>query len=346
MTTKLLASALVALGIAAPLGAQRPVRIGPVYSSLSLDDGTGSSRHFSAFGGSLAFLTADDDETGLSVIRYNDLSTSPGCPRSLTFVGLDDNYFPVGASGIAPFASTEVGVARVLDSDRNLAQEILGVPCAAAAQTTTQIGFGFGFGLRVTAGKDASGQVEGRFFQVPNSAIQALELRANVSVLLGPPRVTQMTAGTLGPAVAFLIPISGPLKGRGPLLGVRFRRDTKKPSSVLGLEVDWAPLKITGTCPSTGCNEDAILFQPGYEASYRPSWGRIYGELGPVLAGFFSQGPDRGVAQGAQGGFGVDIEQRGVLYNLSSRLVWFQPGSGGNVFAVQVGASVGPAIRH
>ncbi|HEX4633758.1 MAG TPA: hypothetical protein VH163_08000 [Gemmatimonadales bacterium] len=345
MNTRLLVLALAGLTVGAPLTAQRPFRIGPVYSSLSLQDANGASHQFTAFGGTLALLTADDDETGLSIVRYNDLATSSSCPRNLTFFGLDDNYFPVGPSGIAPFASTEVGVARVLDSDKSLGQELLGLPCSGA-QTTTQIGFGFGLGLRVTAGKDASAQIEGRFFQVPQSAIQALEVRANVSLLLGTPRVTQLTNGTLGPALAFVIPISGPLKGRAPFLGVRFRRDTKKASSVLGLEVDWAPLQITGTCPSTGCNEDAVLFQPGYEASYRPSWGRIYGELGPVLAGFFSQGPDRGVAQGAQGGFGVEMEKNGVLYNFSSRLLWFQPGSGGNVFGVQLGVSVGPAIRH
>lgn len=340
MNTRLLVLALAGLRVATPLAAQRPIRIGLLYSSLSLQDINGTSHSFSGVGGTIAFLTADDDETGFSIVRHNDLATS-GCPRSLTFFGLDDDYFPVGTAGLAPFASTEVGLARVLDTDKLL----LGLGSCSAPQTTSQIGYGFGFGLRITAGKDASGQVEGRFFQVPNSAIQSLELRANVSLLMGPPRVTQMTNGTLGPAVAFLIPISGPLKGRAPFLGVRFRRDTKKASNVLGLEVDWAPLSITGTCPATGCAEDAVLFQPGYEASYRPSWGRIYGELGPVLAGFFSQGPDRGVAQGAQGGLGVDVEKNGVLYNLSSRLLWFQPGSGGNVFAVQVGVSVGPAIR-
>jgi len=340
MTKRLLPWMIGAAALAGPLAAQRPVRLGPLYSSISLDDQSGTSHHFSAFGASIAVLTADDDETGVSVIRYNDLATST-CPRSLTFFGLDDDYFPVGASGIAPFASTEVGVARVLDTDKGL----LGLSCSAPA-TTTQIGFGFGFGLRVTAGKDASGQLEGRFFQVPNSAIQSLELRANVSVLVGPPRVTQLTNGTLGPAVAFLIPVSGPLQGRGPLLGLRFRRDTKKASSVLGLEIDWAPFRASAACSGTGCDEDAVLFEPGYEASLRPSWGRCYAELGPVLAGFFSQGPDRGVAQGAQGGVGVDVEKNGVLYNLSSRLLWFQPGSGGNVFAVQVGVSVGPAVRH
>lgn len=340
MTIRLSLLALAGAACVAPLAAQRPLRIGPVYSSLSLEDASGTSHHFSGFGGSVALLTGDDDETGLSILRYNDLATS-ACPRSLTFFGLDDDYFPVGASGIAPFASTELGLARVLDTDKGL----LGLSCSAP-QTTTEIGFGFGFGLRITAAGDASGQVEGRFFQVPNSAIQALEVRANVSILVGPPRVTQLTNGTLGPSVGFLIPISGPLKGRGPLLGVRFRRDTKKRSSVLGLEVDWAPLKAAAACSGTGCAEDAVLFQPGYEASYRPAWGRIYGELGPVLAGFFSQGPDRGVAQGAQGGLGVDVEKNGILYNLSSRLLWFQPGSGGNVFAVQLGVSIGPAIRR
>src|SRR4029077_18523838 len=113
MNTRLLLLALAGACLAAPALGQRTVRIGPVYSSVSLDDGSGVSHHFSAYGGTLALLTADDDETGFTVMRYNDLSTS-SCPRSLTFFGLDDNYFPVGASGVAPFASTEVGIARVL----------------------------------------------------------------------------------------------------------------------------------------------------------------------------------------------------------------------------------------
>src|SRR5689334_22230844 len=156
MNTRLLLLALAGAGLAAPAAAQRPVRIGPVYSSLSLQDASGVGHHFSAFGGTIALLTADDDETGFSIVRYNDLSTS-SCPRSLTFFGLDDDYFPVGASGVAPFASTSLGLARVLDTDKGL----LGLSCSAA-QTTSEIGYGFGLGLRITAGKDASGQVEGR----------------------------------------------------------------------------------------------------------------------------------------------------------------------------------------
>jgi hypothetical protein len=303
-----------------------------------LDDASGASHSFSAFGVSLALLTADDDETGLSIARHNNLSTD-NCERSLTFVGLDQNYYPVGAGGIAPFASSELGVARVIDADRGL----LGF--CGAATPSTEIGFGFGLGVRVNAGPDAAAMIEGRFFQVPNSAIQALEIRANVSLLLGVPRTTGLLSGTLGPAVSYMIPISGPLEGRGLQLGVRFRRDTKKPSSVLGLEIDYAPFKATQSCSGAGCAENAVLFAPSYEASLRPSWGRFYGEIGPLLAGFFSQGPDRGVAQGAQGGLGVDLNRGGVLYNLNGRVIWFQPGSGGNVFAVQVGVSIAPTIR-
>src|SRR2546429_4547964 len=55
--------------------AQRRIRIGPTYSSLALDDGSGSSHSFSSFGGSAALITGDDGEAGLSIAGYNDLST-------------------------------------------------------------------------------------------------------------------------------------------------------------------------------------------------------------------------------------------------------------------------------
>src|SRR5205823_3062713 len=38
---------------------QRRFRIGPTYSSLSLDDGSGSSHSFSSWGGSAALITGD-----------------------------------------------------------------------------------------------------------------------------------------------------------------------------------------------------------------------------------------------------------------------------------------------
>src|SRR5439155_1759932 len=85
--------------------------------------------------------------------------------------------------------------------------------------------------------------------------------------------------GTLGPAASYLVPLSGPLRALSPFVGVRFRRDTKKLSSSVGLEIDFAPMKVTGSCTDPGCRPAAILFAPGYEAGVRPPWGRVYGEV-------------------------------------------------------------------
>jgi len=122
-------------------------------------------------------------------------------------------------------------------------------------------GTGFGMGMRFNLGAQAAAVFEGRFFQVPNSAIQTLEGRANFSFLLGPPRETQLLNGTLGPTVGLLGRLSGAFESRGPTLGVRFRRDTKKAGS-LGLQVEYAPLRVTTSCTS-GCEPFAILFAPG-----------------------------------------------------------------------------------
>src|SRR5207237_8612448 len=121
------------------------------------------------------------------------------------------------------------------------------------------------------------------------------EGRANISLAFGSPRKTELLNGTLGPALGILTRLSGPMEGRGPTLGVRFRRDTKKAGS-LGLQIDYAPLRVTG-CTSN-CEPAAVLFAPGYEPSLRPSWGRLYVDLGFLLAGFPSVGSDRGLAKG------------------------------------------------
>ena len=211
---------------------------------------------------------------------------------------------------------------------------------------TSEISFGFGLGLRVNVGRYVVAIVEGRFFEVPNSGIQYLEARANVSLSLGSPRTGELRAGTVGPAVAALVPVSGPLRARGPLLGVRFRRDTRKSGSVVGLEIAYAPLRVSGTCTLPGCAPNAILFAPGYEASLRPPWGRLYLEAGLLVAGFYSQGPDRGVAQGAHAGLGADVASSHLLWNCNARVLWFQRNDGANVFGVQVGAALSPALGH
>ncbi len=321
---------------ASPAAAQGRARIGPTVSTISIEDGLGTSHSYASFGGTFALLTGDDGEFGFAVSRYNDLSSS-SCVRQLTFFGVESNYYPVGAKGIAPFASSAIGLARVTDQDVGL----LGV-CSAAAPTS-QIGLGFGLGVRVNVGNQIAGLLEGRFFQVPNSAIQALEGRANVSIAFGRPRRTELLNGTLGPAVGMLFPLSGPLEGRGPTLGVRFRRDTKK-AGTLGLQIDYAPLRVTQGC-SSNCEPYAILFAPGYEASVHPAWGRVYGALGVLLAGFPSQGADRGIAQGAQGGLGADIFGGGsLMWNVNARLLWLQRTNRDNAFLIQLGVSVSPKV--
>src|SRR5712671_8190033 len=153
---------LIALAAAGNAAAQRRARIGPTVSSISIEDGSGGSKSFTSFGASLSFLSGDDGEVGLGVSRYGDLSSN-SCVRQMTFVGLESNYYPVGASGVAPFASSAVGLARVLDQDPTLA--LLG--CSTGAQTTNELGLGFGLGVRFNFGKQFAALIEGRFFQVP-----------------------------------------------------------------------------------------------------------------------------------------------------------------------------------
>ncbi|PYO79415.1 MAG: hypothetical protein DMD67_02840 [Gemmatimonadetes bacterium] len=292
--------------------AQNRFRIGPTYSSISLEDLSGASHSFPSWGGTAALITGDESEIGLSVARYNDLSTDHGV-RRLTLYGLDSYYYPVGTrSLVAPFALTALGLARVTEVDSLC---LIVLSCTAHTSATSQLALAFGLGVRVNVGRAAAATVAGRFLEVPGSQIQA----------------------------SFLIPISGSLHGRAPFVGARFRRDTKKAGTV-AVQIDLAPLRITSGCPSTGCDETAVLFAPAYEASVRPAWGRVYGEAGFLLAGVYSQGPDRGIAQGAQGGVGADFYSGDLMWNLNGRLLWLQRNSGENVFGVQVGASLSPRI--
>jgi len=334
---------LVALAVAGTSAAQRRTRIGPTVSSISIENGSGSSNGFTSFGGSLAVLSGDDGEFGLGVSRYGDLSNN-SCVRQMTFIGLESNYYPVGAKGVAPYASTAVGLARVLDQDPTLA--LLG--CNTGAQTTNELGLGFGLGVRFNFGKQTAALIEGRFFQVPNSAIKALEGRANISFAFGSPsKKSQLLNGTLGPAVGVLVPLSGALEGRGGTVGVRFRRDQKKGGS-LGLQIDYAPLRVRTGCAG-GCHPYAILFAPGYEPSLHPAWGRLYAVLGVLLAGFPQIGVDRGVAQGAHGGLGADIYTgQALMTNVNARVLWLQRNdpNNRNAFLAQVGVGLSPKLEH
>lgn len=339
MAKTLLLAGLLSVLALLPAASQRRVRLGLMGSSISLEDLSGAGHSFTSFGASVALITGDDGETGLSAARYHDLSTDNRV-RRLTLVSLDSYYYPVGTRGIAPFAATELGLARVSESASSC---VLLLGCSDTVSTSSQFALGFGLGVRANLGRDAVAMLEGRFLEIPGSAIQALEARATAALALGSPYSGQFLAGTVGPALGVLIPISGPLRGRGPLVGARFRRDTKTTASV-GLEIDFAPLEVKSGCTPPGCQPNAILFAPGYEASVRPTWGRLYAEAGLLVAGFYQQGPDRGVAQGAHGGVGVDLNAGQVLWNLNARLLWLARTNQDNVFAVQLGASLSPRV--
>src|SRR6184192_2935076 len=338
-TTCLAAAALALFGVSSA-HAQRRARIGPTYSSITLEDRSGASHSFSSFGGSVALITSDEGETGLTIARYNDLSTDKGL-RRLSLYALDSYYYPVGTRAVvAPFSLTTVGLARVTEVDSLC---VLSLIACSPASPTSQLALAFGLGVRVNVGSAAVATVAGRFLEVPGSQIQALEALANASIAFGAVRKGEFLEGTVGPAASFVVPISGTLRARAPFVGARFRRETKK-AGTLGLEIDFAPLKITAGCPPTGCEENAILFAPGYEASVRPAWGRLYAEAGFLLGGVYSQGSDRGIAQGAHGGLGADFYGGPLMWNVNGRLLWLQRNSGENVFAVQVGGSVSPRI--
>src|SRR3989454_12500492 len=212
---------LLALAVS-PTAAQRRFRIGPTGSVLGLQDLSGGSHTFNAFGGSVALVTGDDGENGLTVARYDGLATA-GRARRLSLFALDSYYYPVGTRGVAPFASTDIGPARVTES-----AQVCPLLCQDTVSTSSQIALAFGLGVRINAGSDVAALIEGRFLQVPGSDIQAVEARANLSVAFGSPRRGEFTAGRLGPARGYLIPLSGPPGGRPPLLAGGFRRGTQK----------------------------------------------------------------------------------------------------------------------
>src|SRR5919197_5987822 len=129
--------------------AQRRFRIGPTYSSLSLEDLSGASHSFSSFGGSVALITGDEGESGITIARYHDLSTDNRV-RRLTLYALDSYYYPVGMRGvIAPFATTTLGLARVAESGSFC---VINPLCRDTVSTTSQLALAFGLGLRVNVG--------------------------------------------------------------------------------------------------------------------------------------------------------------------------------------------------
>src|SRR5213594_3377385 len=139
---RLIMLGLAAATLAGHVAAQGRARIGPTVSTISIQDGSGASHSYSSYGGTFALLTGDDGEVGIAVSRYNDLSSS-SCVRQLTFFGVESNYYPVGPKGIAPFASSALGLAHVTDQDVGF----LGI--CSSSPATNEIALGFGLGVRM-----------------------------------------------------------------------------------------------------------------------------------------------------------------------------------------------------
>src|SRR2546430_15736040 len=192
--TVLLVAALT-LASAVPRQAQRRFRLGPAVSSMSLQAVSGASHSFTGYGGAVALITGDDGESGLSVIRYGDLGTDSRV-RRLTLYALDSYYYPVGTRGIAPFAATELGLARVTES----ASLCLLLSCTDTVSTSSQVALGFGLAVRTNGGKDAAASSEARVLERRHSPTQAPAGRGNAPSPPGSPRPRQLTAGTRPPA--------------------------------------------------------------------------------------------------------------------------------------------------
>src|SRR5690242_18670205 len=140
--------ALAAL-VGTSAAAQGRVRLGPTISSISIEDASGTAHAFTSFGASAGLITGDDGEVGLSIARYHDLSVD-GCPRALTLYALDEYYYPVGPRGLAPYASTEVGLARVTQVSSALGG--CGGLLGSTPTTSSEIAIAFGLGVRVNLG--------------------------------------------------------------------------------------------------------------------------------------------------------------------------------------------------
>ncbi len=75
--------AALLLGLTRSLPSQRRMRLGATGSSIAIENASGVSRGFTSYGASVALITGDDNETGLTIARYADLSDG-SCTRTLT----------------------------------------------------------------------------------------------------------------------------------------------------------------------------------------------------------------------------------------------------------------------
>jgi hypothetical protein len=314
------------------LSAQRALSLGAGWTELS----TRTSGDVSSAGPalSLEYLSNPSDATVFTFARWPNASFGGSVPGA-TALSLENRWYPVDATGVAPFVVTGLGAFRYSE------------PAGLLTPEQTKWGFSYiaGFGLGTTLGDHFRVSAEGRIRS--DDGDRNLEYRATVSYGVGPLRASKAVPGTIEPFVAWLGHLNGgaPYRASSPFGGVRFRRDLT-PTRSIGVEIgavrmDPAP----GQPASAAATSTVYLMQPTYEFGLAPSWGRPYLALGPELAGFID-GPDAGLRGGVQAGLGTDVYLSPTLeLGLLTRFSWFQSAAGSSQFGLMLGVALGPRLH-
>ena len=311
----------LALTAPASMMAQRAFRIGGGMSSLSPRDGGSASTGWT---GTLGYLATSTSETDFFLSRWGATGFGTGKPGVTTF-GIEDRYYPVEATGIAPFLTTAIGAFKYAD------------PGGILTPPSDQWGFvsAMGLGLGTTIGQHFWIGGEGRL-RVDNG-FRSTELRMQGSYDFGPLKAAQSRPGTIEPFVIGIARLGhGPYRASSPYAGIRFRREESRHASIA---VDAGIVKFEST-------ERSTVWQvlPSAEYGWRTTWGRPFIEIGPQMLGFVG-GIDDGMRYGIHTGGGVDVDLgQAVELGLLSRLTWFQSGDNRHQFGLQLGVAIGPRL--
>ncbi|MGB7212301.1 MAG: hypothetical protein WBC97_06680 [Gemmatimonadales bacterium] len=334
--TRSLLAGTITLGALGPgarsAAAQRTIRIGVSYSGLSTQ--TSGDQSSGGIGLSVGYLSHPSNETVLTATRWPDASFGGSSPGATAFT-LDDRWYPVDATGLAPYVITGVGAFRYTE------------PAGLLTPEQKKWGFSYiaGFGIGTTIGQDWAVSAEGRLRS--DDGDRNIEYRLGGSWGFGKEHPSQAVPGTIEPFIAWLghLNAGAPYRSASPLGGVRFRRDLTTHRAI-AVEVGLVELDPATTAPlGTAARTTMYLMQPSYEFALAPRWGRAYLGIGPMLAGFID-GPDAGLRAGIQAGVGADFFASGHLEaGLLTRVSWFQSAAGADQFGLMLGLTVGPRLH-
>jgi hypothetical protein len=325
------AAALLILS-ATPLAAQRTIRLGVAYSDLSTLTSGDASSAGPTF--SVGYLSHPSNETVLSFTRWPDASFGGSVPGASAFA-LEDRWYPVDATGFAPYVVNGIGAFRYTE------------PAGLLTPEQKKWGFSYiaGFGIGTTIARDWAVSVEGRLRS--DDGDRNIEYRIGGSWGFGKEHPSQAAPGTIEPFVAWLghLNAAAPYRASSPFAGVRFRRDLTAKRAI-AVELGAVGMDPSSTAPvGTAGRTTMYLMEPSYEFGLAPRWGRPYFGLGPMLAGFVD-GPDAGLQAGAQAGIGADLFlSPKVEAGLLTRFSWFQNAAGASQFGLMIGVTIGPRLH-